>query len=141
MSNQQQVNECLDPVRHHKEKIRRNIEIYLKHKGLTAKEIFVFQSRVTGECKPNSDIDIYVQLHEKHRKLVEENATFWGNRRDLHWNEELKAMGLTTMETWTDPHGNVWPIPIEVCLGIEPTPPYNPKKYEGRKYYMKLREV
>ena len=135
------VNPCLEVVRRNKEKIRRNIEAYLKHKSLTLEEIFVFQSRVTGECKPNSDIDIYVQLDERHRRLVEEEATFWGNRRDLHWNEELKAMGLTTMETWTDPNGNVWPIQIEVCLGIESTPPYNPKKYEGRKYYMRLSEV
>lgn len=134
-------NPCLEVVRRNKEKIRSNIEAYLKHRGLTAKEIFVFHSRVTGECRPNSDIDIYVQLDEEHRKLVEEKATFWSNRRDLHWNEELKAMGLTTIDTWRDTNGDVWPIVIEVCLGIEPTPPYNPNKYEGRKYYMRLGEV
>lgn len=133
--------QCLEVVRRNKSRILQNLETYLRHKGLIAREIFLFHSRATGECKPNSDIDIYIQLDERHRQLVEEHATLWGNRRDLHWNEELKAMGLTTVETWKDPHGNVWPIALEVCFGVEPTPPYNPKKYEGRKYYMRFSEV
>ena len=133
--------DCLKVVRRNKEKIQRNIENYLRHKGLTAKEIFLFQSRVTGECRPSSDIDIYIQLDERHQKLVEEKATFWGNRRDLHWKHEFAEMGYDLIgEEWVDPNGNIIPIRVEICLGIHPDPPCK-DMYKGRDYYMKLSDV
>ena len=75
---------CLEVVKRNKTKIRNAIEEILGLRQLTAIQIFVFKSRVTETCKPYSDIDIYVQLDQKHRGLVEREGGLWADKIVLH---------------------------------------------------------
>jgi hypothetical protein len=125
---------CLEVVRRNKQKIVDYVLKYLEYKGVTPEEIFVWKSRVAGTCRPNSDIDIYVQLNEKHKSLVEEHGSLWGDRKILHMcGEDLKKLGLLVIEGQ---------ITLDVAMDVLPYPP-NPLKpqFEGKRWWMKLSEV
>lgn len=124
------TNPCLEVVVRNREKIRRNVLLYIQRKGFEWKEIYVYKSRVAGTCKPNSDIDIYVQLDEKHRAFIEEHGNVWGGKKGVGWGQEAIDMNLAIIEG----------LVLDVRMGLEPTP-HSAPKYEGKKYYMKLSEV
>ncbi len=130
-----QTCDCMDVVRRNKGKILANLLKFLKREGLSHKEIWIYKSRVAGTCRPNSDIDIYIQLDEKHRGLVEREGNVWGGRKGLDWGRKAKQMGLTFVE-----EVDGWPIELDIRMACEPDPPYNPK-YKGKRYAVKLSEV
>lgn len=130
MSNQH----CLDVVRRNKQKIIDFVLKYLRYKGVTHKEIFVFKSRVAGTCRPNSDIDIYVQLDEKHKAFIEKG----GDKKIYHeCGEDLKTLEIGLIDIVQG-----WPITLDIWMGILPHPPNSLKsKCEWKKWWMKLSEV
>ena len=143
---------CLDVVRKNKQKIVKNILAYLKYKGdLTLKEIFVCKSRVAGTCRPDSDIDVYVQLDEKHRDLVESQGGAWGGKMlkgiwGAECSKELAIKGLRVIDiVHEDGAYKGHHITLDIMCGVDPYPPSlivagNPK-YEGKKWFMKLSEI
>ena len=134
---------CLEVVRKNKQKILDYVLKYLEYKGVTHKEIFVWKSRVAGTCRPNSDIDIYVQLDEKHRDLIEKQGSLWGDRKVFHeCGEDLKRLGLRVIDVVQEGKCKGDPITLDVGMGVLPYPP-NPLKpeFEGKKWWMKLSEV
>lgn len=111
---------------------------YLEYKGVKHKEIFVWKSRVAGTCRPNSDIDIYVQLDEKHKDLIEKHGSLWGDRKIFHkCGEDLEKLGLRVIDFVQGE-----PITLDIGMDVLPYPP-NPLKpeFEGKKWFMKLSEV
>ena len=130
------LNPCLEVIARNKDKIVRNVLEFLRRKGLNHKEIWIYKSRVAGTCRKNSDIDIYVQLEEKYRELVEKEGNMWGEKKGLDWGREARQMGLTFIEETE----NGWPIELDIRMACDTDPPYNPK-YDGKRYSMRLSEV
>lgn len=136
------MDSCMGVVSRNKEKIRDNVLEYLRRVNLEHEEIYVYKSRVAELCRPNSDIDIFVLLHEKHRFLINEKGKLWDNRfwpKYLSWGEERR--GLTSIDkVYGDeyPQG-WWPIDLDVRMGLGMPP--QTAKYIGRKFIMRLEEV
>lgn len=132
------VKRCLEPVIKNLDRIQELIEDIAYFKELEIVDSFVFQSRAMGTCKPTSDIDIYVQLSEKHLEMVNTNgilykntgvvllagewATKFFNELPRHLNEELVDLN------------------IDIFWGVEDRPPAK-DEYKGRKYYINLNEL
>ncbi|MBA7635337.1 hypothetical protein ES703_42938 [subsurface metagenome] len=136
-------NQCLDVVKKNKQKILDYVLKYLKFKGVTHQEIFVWKSRVAGTCRPNSDIDIYVQLDKKHVDLIKEQGSLWGDRKIFHkCGEDLKRLGLRVIDVVKEGPCKGDLITLDIGMGVLPYPP-NPLKpaFEGKKWWMKLSEV
>ena len=134
---------CLDVVKKNKQKIVDYVLKYLKFKGVTYKEIFIWKSRVAGTCRPNSDIDIYVQLDEKHVDFIKEHSSFWGDRKIFHkCGEDLKRLGLRVIDVVHEGECKGDLITLDVGMGVLPYPP-NPLKpeFEGKIWFMKLSDV
>ncbi|TET25255.1 MAG: nucleotidyltransferase domain-containing protein [Candidatus Bathyarchaeum sp.] len=129
---------CLEVVKRNKKKIRESVEEFLNRDGLVAEEIFVFKSRVTGTCKPYSDIDIYVQLDEKHRGLVALEGGLWADKRVLH--KGVYNIPSPIIEIIQEGEHKGKEITLDITLGIDPVPPL-PPKYIGKKWFMKLSNV
>jgi len=134
MSNQT----CLDVVKRNKQKIHDSVEKFLNLRHLTAKEIFVFKSRVAGTCKPYSDIDIYVQLDEKHRGLVEREGGLWADKIVLH--KGVCDIPSPVVEVIQEGEHKGRQITLDITLGVDPIPPL-PSQYKGKKWFMKLSDV
>ena len=107
----------------------------LSIKGFHYKDIYVFQSRIVGTCRPDSDIDVYVQLAEEHRKLLEEEGIdycgvqIFTNQMLLEELEELRKKFLIEH-----------PIYLDVKVGMAEKPPAK-EHYKNTKYYVNLREL
>lgn len=107
----------------------------LRIKGFHYKEIYIFQSRVAGTARPDSDIDVYVQLAEEHRKLVEEEGIEYSgvkvltNKMLLEGLEELRKKFLIEH-----------PVYLDVKVGLAEKPPAK-EQYKNTKYYVKLKEL
>jgi len=142
------VDKCLEVVKRNKDKILSNVLDFLKFKGLAYKEIFVYKSRVAGTCRENSDIDIYIQLDEKHKDLVEREGNVWSGSKGLdprlvlNWGKEMKDMELVVIEkVYGEQYPDRWwSIELDIRMGLDPQPPC-PERYKDIKYYMKLAEV
>lgn len=136
------MDSCMEIVSRNKEKIRGNVLEYLKRAGLEHREIYVYKSRVAELCRPNSDIDIFVLLHEKHRPLINEKGKLWYGclwPKYISWGEEKR--GLTSIDKVYGveyPKG-WWSIDLDVRMGCNMPP--QPAKYLGRKFIMRLEEV
>lgn len=125
----------MEVVVRNKAKIKRNVLKFLMHKGWKHREIFVYKSRVAGTCRKDSDIDIYVQLDEKHRDLVMREGNEWSERIGIDCKKEAEEMGLNFID-----YVDKFPINLDIRVGCDLDPPC-PKKYEGIKYYVNLEEV
>ncbi len=129
---------CLEVVKRNKQKIKDSVEQFLDSRGLTANEIFVFKSRVVGTCRPYSDIDIYVQLAEKHALLVEREGGLWANKIVLH--KGVYDVPSPVIDVIKEGEHKGREITLDITLGIDPVPPL-PQKYRGKKWFMKLSDV
>jgi len=129
---------CLEVVKRNRYKIRDSVEEFLALRQLTAVEIFVFKSRVTGTCKPYSDIDIYVQLDEKHRGLVALEGGLWADKRVLH--KGVYDIPSPLIEVIQEGEHKGIGITLDITLGVNPVPPL-PTKYIGKKWFMKLSDA
>ncbi|TET26679.1 MAG: hypothetical protein E3J73_04000 [Candidatus Bathyarchaeum sp.] len=129
---------CLEVVKRNRYKIRESVEEFLDIRQLRAVEIFVFKSRVTGTCKPYSDIDIYVQLDEKHRGLVALEGGLWADKRVLH--KGVYNIPSPIIEIIQEGEHKGREITLDITLGIDSVPPL-PTKYIGKKWFMKLSDV
>lgn len=129
---------CLEVVKRNRQKIRDSVEEFLDLRQLMAIEIFVFKSRVTGTCKPYSDIDIYVQLDEKHTGLVKREGGLWADKIVLH--KGVYSTPSPVVEVIQEGEYKGRPIALDITLGIDPIPPL-PPKYRRKKWFMKLSDV
>lgn len=129
---------CLEVVKRNRYKIREYIEEFLDLRQLTAVEIFVYKSRVVGTCKPYSDIDIYVQLDQKHRGLVLREGGLWADKIVLH--KGVYSIPSPLIEVIQEGKYKGRPIELDITLGVNPIPPL-PHKYRGKKWFMKLNDV
>ena len=129
---------CLEVVKRNRYKIRDYIEEFLDFRQLTAIEIFVYKSRVTGTCQPYSDIDIYVQLDQKHRGLVEREGGLWADKIVLH--KGVYSIPSPVVEVIQEGKYKGRQITLDITLGVDPVPPLSPK-YRGKKWFMKLSDI
>ncbi len=118
-------NKCLEVVRRNYDKIMEMIEEILRQKGLRYKELYVFQSRAIGICRSDSDLDIYVQLADEHRELVETKGIDCFGVKIMGWGRN----GVVENH-----------IQLDLMVGMSPTPPAKPK-YKNMKYYVNLKEL
>lgn len=131
------LNPCLDVVTRNYDKIVKNLEEIFRIKGLRYKELYVFQSRAVGTCRLDSDLDIYVQLCEEHRQLVEEKGvTFCGIKvlktpTIMEGISKEHAMTLGAIEP---------PIYLDITACLAEKPPAKPQ-YINMRYYVNLREL
>lgn len=137
--------DCLEIVRKHRDEIERRIRTFAAMKQLEIVDILVYKSRVAGTCRPSSDIDIYVQLDEKHASLVGREGDVWGDRKGLALSREMREKGLVKVGT-VEVDGKPHDIDLDVRAGIGPDPPLNQKKYSelmarGVPYSIRLEEV
>ena len=132
------VERCMKPIKDNVKEIIRTVEDVLKHKGLECVNIFSFQSRVLGTCKPGSDLDTYVQLHEKHREFVEENGVWYkGSGMQIICGEWAVKYFADTPEEVKD---RLKKYHIDIFYGISPIPPAK-DEYKGKNYYVNLKEL
>ena len=129
---------CLEPVIKHADRILNTVDDIAYWKNLEYEEVFVFQSRALGTCKPTSDIDIYVQLNEKHSKLVNDNGT-------LYKDTGVKLLvGEWATKFFEDIpihlKQNLDEIHTDIFWGIESKPPAK-YEYRGRNYYHSLKTL
>ena len=129
---------CLEIVKRNRYKIRDSVEEILDLRQLKATEIFVFKSRVTGTCKSYSDIDIYVQLDEKHKGLVEREGGLWADKIVLH--KGVYDIPSPIIEVINEGEHKGREITLDITLGVDHIPPL-PPKYKGKKWFMKLSDV
>lgn len=131
------VSKCLEPIIKNLERINLVIMNICAFKELDLKDIFAFQSRVMGTCKPTSDIDIYIQLKgEPMEFLIESHGVKY---TDTHtkvicgaWGERFFAdLPPKLKQELADLH-------IDMFYGVESLPPAKPP-YIGRNYYIALR--
>ncbi len=132
------IQTCLDVVKRNRHKIWGSIEEFLYSRQLAAVQIFVFKSRVTGTCKPYSDIDIYVQLDKKHRDFVEREGGLWADKIVLH--KGVYDIPSPVIEVLQEGEYKGREITLDITLGVDPIPPL-PPKYRGKEWYMKLIDV
>ena len=125
-------------MKRNKQKIRDSIDVFLFCENLTATEVFVYKSRVVGTCKPYSDIDIYVQLDEKHKSFVEENGGLWADKIVLH--KGVYRIPSPVIEVINEGEHKGRQIDLDITLGADPVPPL-PPKYKGKKWFMKLSDI
>jgi len=136
------MNKCMDVISRNKEKILNNVLEYLRRADLEYQEIYVYKSRVAGLCRPNSDIDVFVLLSEKHREFVNEEGKRWDGHmwsKYVSWGEERR--GLTSIDKVYGeeyPEG-WWPIELDVRMGCNMPP--RPEKYIDRKFIIRFEEV
>ena len=139
--------DCLAVVRKHKDKILNNVNTYLNYVGMNpAIQIWLFNSRVVGTCRENSDIDVYVQVHEKHLNYIKKKGQTWAGELQLSCGRDMKMMGLTLVDKCVWDGIPDWPIELDVCFGIEDHPPVNLDKYgdfiaKGGRHSMKFEEL
>ena len=129
---------CLEVVKRNRYKIRDSIEEFLDLRQLTAIEIFVYKSRVVGTCKPYSDIDIYVQLDQKHRGLVLREGGLWADKIVLH--KGVYNIPSPVIEVLQKGEYKGRQITLDITLGVDHVPPL-PPKYRGKKWFMKLSDI
>lgn len=125
----------LDVVKRNYGKILGLVKELFIIKGFHYKEIYVFQSRVAGTARPDSDIDIYVQLAEEHRKLVEEEGVEYFGVKVL-----TPTMLLEGLEELRIKFAVEHPVYIEVYVGMAEKPPAK-DHYKNTTYYVNLKEL
>ncbi len=101
------------------------IEEILREKGLRYKQLYVFQSRAIGICRSDSDLDIYVELADEHRELVERKGIDCFGVKIMGWGRN----GVVENN-----------IQLDLMVGISPTPPAKPK-YRNKEYYVNLKQL
>ena len=124
----------LDVVIRNYDKIVELVKEILKRRGFRDKEIYLFQSRVTGTHRPNSDIDIYVQLEEEHRPLLEEKGVDYNGVKVLENNTLLE--GYDDLRKRFIIEDSIF---LDVKVGMAETPPSKP--WYETLHYVKLREL
>ena len=131
------IERCLKPIKDNVEYINKTIKEICNLKELEIENIYAFQSRAMGTCKPTSDIDIYVQLHWQHTYIVETNGV-------LYKNTGIKII----CGEWADKF--LLDIPeklmkrihekrIDLFFGVKEKPP-SKDEYKDVNYYVNLEE-
>ena len=129
---------CMEPVIKYAERILNIVDDIAYWKNLEYEDVVVFQSRAMGTCKPTSDIDIYVQLNEKHCELVYDNGV-------LYKDTGVKLLvGEWAKKFFEDipPHlkQDLAEMHTDIFWGIDREPPAK-YEYRGRKYYHSLKNL
>lgn len=127
-------NPCLEPVRENLSEIAEIIELILKGRNLHFKEMFVYGSRAVGSCRPDSDIDIYVQLETKHTSLVDKI----GSKQD--GVKVIPPRFFADIERSDEIHGRALKLNLDMRAGISAKPPQK-HRYKGKRYYINLKTL
>ena len=87
---------------------------------------------------PYSDIDIYVQLDQKHRGLVLREGGLWADKIVLH--KGVYNIPSPIIEVIQEGEYKGRQITLDITLGVDSVPPL-PPKYRGKKWFMKLSDI
>ena len=132
------IGRCMEPVIARLPEFKAILEEIALVKQLKFKEVFLFQSRAAGTCKPTADFDFYVQLEEKHREMVE------GNGVDYKDTGVKLICGEWATKFFSEPDSGLLErmrvMKMDVFLGIDPLPPAK-REYRGEKYYVRINEL
>ena len=127
-------NPCLKPVLKNLSEIVEVIASILKSRNLRYRDIFLYGSRATGTCRPESDIDIYVQLEPEHSTLVDRIGV-------LHYGVKvLHPSFFADIERSDEIHGHARKLNLDMRAGVSAKPPQKPR-YKGMKYYINLEDL
>lgn len=132
------IEKCLEPLIKNFDRILELIEEVIQWKGLEHENTFVFQSRAMGTCKPTSDIDIYIQLDEKHRKLILECGAEYGDTGVMlivgetrnRFLEDIPQKILEELEI----------LRVDLYFGVERIPPAK-GRFGETKYYINFKDL
>lgn len=124
-----ETNPCLEPIIKNYHEIVEIVESILESRKLHYKELYLYQSRATGTCGSNSDIDIYVQLSEEHRDLIEKQGM------ELFGVRVLSPSFFSSLSE--DIVNRARALNLDMRVGISDKPPMK-DQYKDRKYYIKL---
>jgi len=125
---------CLDPVRENLFEIVEIIGLILKGRDLHFKEMFIYGSRAVGSCRPDSDIDIYVQLETEHTSLVNRI----GGMQD--GVKVIPPRFFADIKRSDEIHGRARKLNLDMRAGISAKPPQKPR-YKGMKYYINFKDL
>ncbi len=125
---------CLEPIRENLSEIAEIIEMILKGRNLHFKEMFVYGSRAVGSCRPNSDIDIYVQLETEHSSLVNRI----GGMQD--GVKVIPPRFFADIDQSDEIHGRARKLNLDMRAGVSAKPPQKPR-YKGMKYYINFKDL
>ena len=102
---------CLKPLLENLDEVEGLINKILEIKKLSAENIFIFQSRAMGTCKPTSDFDTYVALSPKHADLIEEKGVIlYEGKHPNSFTGAWHSISLKPTDPWALDHE--WPHKI-----------------------------
>lgn len=132
------LNPCLEPVVNHLDEILLLIDAVCKAKGLQYEEAFLFQSRAVGDCKPTSDIDVYLRLPKSYSPLVDAHGV-------LYKNTGVKMIcGEWAVKFFEDLDRAIFnrlgELMLDLFFGVEEIPPAK-DEYKGKNYFINLKEL
>lgn len=130
---------CWKPVVEQLDGIIQAINKAFKYKNLKYLNLFLFQSRALGTCKPQSDIDIYIQLHPRHKQMVIEYGVpdYKGTGKKIicgEWGTKFWA------DLPDDTYKQIKAKRIDWFMGYEEVPPCK-SEYAGHPYYVNLKDL
>ena len=131
------VERCLEPVSENLREIGTVVYFILGFKGLLPKEVYLFQSRAMGTCKPGSDIDIYVQL-ENAGKLVSDHGVLYKDTGAKVICGEWAAKYLSDLPPRI--LKKLKDLNLDIFFGVDPEPPAK-AEYKDRRYFIPLEEL
>lgn len=132
------VAKCLEPVLENIDEIVGLINRVCSLKNIQAGDVFLFQSRAMGTCKPSSDIDIYVRLDERHRSFVEEHGVSYKNTGVKLIVGEWAAKYLSDLPS--EVLKLLAELRVDLFFGVDDKPPAK-DEYRGRRYYINFKEL
>jgi len=135
--------QCQQPVKDHLEEILETIHTICHLKRLTYKDLYLFQSRALGTCKPGypargSDIDIYIALDAQHNRLLmkygvpykDTGITLICGEAAIRYFEDLPAQLLATLGR----------LRVDLYFGSAVIPPAK-TEYRDKPYYVQLKDL
>lgn len=130
--------QCLRIVVENFDEIVKLIEEVMRMRSLEYMKAFLFQSRAMGTCKLHSDIDIYIQLSERHRELVEDHGVLWEDAGVKVISGAWASKFLSDLPQEIFDRLNA--LRIDLFFGVESKPPAK-REYRDLPYYLSLREL
>lgn len=132
------IEKCLEPVIKNIDRIIELVKEVTHWKELKHENTFVFQSRAMGTCKSTSDIDIYIQLDEKHHKLILECGAEYADTGVKLIVGETKNRFLRDLpQKILD---DLKRLNVDLYFGVEQIPPAK-GWYGETKYYINLKDL
>lgn len=102
---------CLEPILENLDEVEGLINKILEIKKLSSENIFIFQSRAMGTCKPTSDFDTYISLSSIHKELIEEKGVIlYEGKHPDSFTGAWHSISLQQTDPWALDH--VWPHKI-----------------------------